>query len=982
MKKILFLMFICLFAAINVMAQKAVSGTFVDKDTKDGVAQATVSLLKRDSSFVKGVISDIDGKFTVTAPSDGNYLLKVTSVGYKTLVKPVQVKGTNVSLGQIMLTLDAVMLKEAIVSGQAAKMTVKEDTFVYNAAAYHTPEGSVIEELVKRLPGAQVSDDGTITMNGKEVKKILVDGKEFMTGDTETALKNLPTSIIDKVKSYDRKSDLARVTGIDDGEEETVLDFGIKRGMNKGFMGNFDFAIGTDSRYAERGMVAYMKDNLKIMGFGSANNTGDKGFPGGGGGMRFGGVNNGLSARKMLGFNVNYQNAKILTIDGSVRWNHSDSDVWTSKSTESFLSTVQSFGNSRSQSFSRGDSWNAQMRLEWSPDTMTNIMFRPNVSISKSDNASSSADATFNADPYESVGDPLSDEGMEKLEQLGELVNSKKASSLSYSKTTKATGMFQFNRKLGNRGRNVTFRADVNYSDGDSKSTSLQDVTIFDYLAANGDNVNKNEYSINRYNLTPTKTYGYTLKGTYSEPLGKQMFLQATYSFKYSKSKSDRSTYDYSNITGYELVMPVYRDWETYLGRLNGYPDIEDYLDEELSKKSEYDTYTHEGALQLRKIGKKWNYTVGFMFQPQHTALKYKYQGVDTVVKRNVVNFAPSLDLRYKISKVSQLRATYRATTTQPSMTDLLDIRDDSDPLNISTGNPDLKPSFKHNFRLFYNGYAPSYSQSWMTHINFSVTQNSIASCVRYNEATGGRETKPENINGNWDLSGALMYNRSIDSAGVWNINTFTNINYQNHVSYLMQDNVTMKNTTRSTTIGERLSVSYRSSWLEVEPNGQLRFAHTRNLLQSQSNLDTWNFNYGMNVTVTAPWGTGFSTDAHMNSRRGYNDASLNTNEFVWNAQISQSFLKGKPLTLSVQFYDILKKQSSLSRAISATQRTDSEYNTINSYVMFHLIYKVNSFGGKAARSGGGGDGGRPDFNDRRFSRDGGRGGMPPRRMM
>ena len=971
MKKILFLTFIALCVTTSMMAQKVISGTFVDKDTKDGIAQATVSLLKRDSSFIKGVISDIDGRFSMTAPNDGSYLLKVTSVGYKTLVKPVRVNGANVSLGQIQLSADAVMLKEAIVSGQAAKMTVKEDTFVYNAAAYHTPEGSVIEELVKRLPGAQVSEDGTITMNGKEVKKILVDGKEFMTGDTETALKNLPTSIIDKVKSYDRKSDLARVTGIDDGEEETVLDFGIKRGMNKGLTTNVDLAIGTDSRYAERAMIGVMKDNLKVMGFGSANNTGNQGFPGGGGGMRFGGGNNGLRASKMLGLNVNYQNAKILTIDGSVRWNHRDNDVWTSKSTESFLSTARSFGNSRSQSFSRSNSWNAQMRLEWAPDTMTNIMFRPNVSISTSDNASNSIDATFNEDPYASVDDPLSDAGLAELIRLEQLVNSKAASSLSYSKSTTAKGMFQYNRKFGNKGRNITLRADFSFSDGDSQSTSLQDVTIFQAL----DNIN---YQTNRYNVTPTKNYGYTLKGTYSEPLGKQMFLLAAYSFKYSKSKSDRSTYDYSDIGGYNLVMPVYRDWETYLGRLNGYPDIEDYLDTDLSKKSEYDTYTHEGSLQLRKIGKKWNYTVGLMLQPQHTELQYKYHGLDTVVKRNVVNFAPSLDLRYKISKVSQLRATYRAVTTQPSMTDLLDIRDDSDPLNISTGNPDLKPSFKHSFRLFYNGYAPSYSQSWMTHVNFSVTQNSIASCVRYNEQTGGRETKPENINGNWDLSGALMYNRSIDSAGVWNINTFTTLNYQNHVSYLMQDNVTLKNTTRSTTVGERLSVSYRNSWLEVEPNGQLSFAHTRNLLQSQSNLDTWNFNYGLNVTVTAPWGTGFSTDAHMNSRRGYNDASLNTNEFVWNAQISQSFLKGKPLTLSVQFYDILKKQSTLSRVISATQRTDSEYNTINSYVMFHLIYRMNSFGGKGARTGKGSDGDRPDFNDRRFIRSAG----TMRRMM
>ena len=952
-------------------AQRAVTGNIIDRDTKEAVMQATVSLLKQDSTFVKGVISDNKGHFSITAPNNGKYLLKITSVAYKTLVKAVNVTG-NHNLGNVLLTPDAIMLKEAVVSGQAAKVVLKEDTFVYNAAAYHTPEGSVVEELIKRLPGAQIDDDGKITMNGKEVKKILVDGKEFMTGDTETALKNLPTSIIEKVRAFDQKSDLARVTGIDDGEEQTVLDFGIKRGMNKGFMTNSDFSIGTHDRYAERLMMAYMKDNLRIMGFGSANNVGDRGFPGGGGGFRMGGAN-GLSASKMLGANINYQLPKILTIDASVRWNHNDNDTWSKKSSENFVSTGNAFSNSLSQSYQRRDRWNAQMRLEWTPDTMTNIMFRPSVSITKTDKRSTSRNASYNSDPYQYVDDPLEDEAIKRLDELDAMVNSKRSRSLSYSESNAVNGMLQFNRKLNTRGRNLTLRADARYSDGDSRSASLQDVTLYQILDQLG---NDSTYSTNRYNLTPTKGYSYTLKGTYTEPLAQTLFLQMSYSYAHSFSKSDRSTYDFSRLD-FSAFEPEYRQW----GFLP-YP-LDSYLDSELSRYSEYTTDTHEAALQLRKVGKKWNYTAGIMLQPQRSHYVQDYQGVSVDTVRTTLNFSPTLDLRYKISKVSQLRATYRATTTQPSISDLLDITDDSDPLNISKGNPGLKPSFTHNFRLFYNGYAPSHTQSWMTHLNFSMTQNSISSCVTYNEETGGKITRPENINGNWNMSGALMYNASIDSAGVWNINTFTNVNYQNHVSYLYQNTVTEKNTTRTMTIGERLAMSYRNSWLEVEPNGQLSYTHTRNLLQPQSNLDTWNFNYGMNITITAPWGTGFSTDAHMNSRRGYNDSSLNTNEFVWNAQVSQSFLKGNALTVSLQFYDILKNQSTLSRAISATSRTDSEYNAINSYAMLHLIYRFNSFGGKSSMRGGGPYGGPgPDFNRpdmRRTPPPGGFGGGRPR---
>ena len=237
-------------AVVSASAQGLrISGTLVDRDTKEGVMLVTVQMLKSDSTYVKGVLSDEKGHFSIDAPCAGSYILKFTSVGYTTLTKSVKVSGkSNVILGNITFSADAIMLEGATVVGQAARVTVKEDTFVYNASAYRTPEGSVVEELVKRIPGAQIDDDGNVTINGKEVKKILVDGKEFMTGDIQTAMKNLPTSIIDKIKAYDEKSDLAKVTGIDDGEEQTVLDFGIKKGMNKGFFGNSYDVISSNVR--------------------------------------------------------------------------------------------------------------------------------------------------------------------------------------------------------------------------------------------------------------------------------------------------------------------------------------------------------------------------------------------------------------------------------------------------------------------------------------------------------------------------------------------------------------------------------------------------------------------------------------------------------------------------------------------------------------------------------------------------------------
>ena len=979
MKKSILMMLLLLVSIASFAQERLVSGAIIDRDTKDPVEQVTVQLLKTDSTYVTGAISNEKGLFHLNAPENGKYLLKITSVGYKPTVKRVVIEqDKNLALGNVVVGADAIMLKGAVVTAMAQKVTLKEDTFVYNSAAYRTPEGSVVEELVKRLPGAEVSDDGTIKINGKEVKKILVDGKEFMTGDTKTALKNLPTSIIDKIKAYDEKSDLSKVTGIDDGEEQTVLDFNVKKGMNKGLMSNIDLGIGNKDRYSARGMGGYFNSNNRFMLFGNANNTSDRGFGGGGPGRGFGG-GNGLNASKMLAANYNYEEKNKFKFNTSLRWNHSDGDVWSRRSSENFLGSSSSFSNSLNQNFSRSDSWNGNIRLEWMPDTMTNILFRPSISWTTNDSRSMGLSASFNQDPYQYTEDPLSDEGIEKMDEVDAVINRQKSVSLSYSKNNNIRGMLQLNRKLNNKGRNVTLRMDAKYTDKDSKSISLQNAHL--YLVQNEAGLDST-YQTNRYNLTPSKDYSYSAQATYSEPLWKATFLQFSYKFTYSYSKSDRSTYDFSKYS-FDGISPVYGAWGNYLGRLDG--ELGDYRDDKLSRYSEYRNYTHDIQVMMRFIRQKYNLNFGVMIQPQRSKFIQDYQGkyVDTV--RTVTNVSPTLDFRYRFSKMSNLRVNYRGTTSQPSISQLLDITDNSDPLNISKGNPGLKPSFTQNFRLFYNNFVQNHNKGVMTYINFSTTSNSISNKVTYDETTGGRITRPENINGNWNVMGAFMFNCSIDSTGVWNINTGTNLGYNHYVSYLSLDKSqdSQKNTTQNTTWNERLSLSYRNDWLELSLDGTLAYNHAKNKLQPNSNLDTWQFSYGPSMTLTAPWGTSLNTSLSCSSRRGYSDASMNTDEFVWNAQLSQGFLKGKPLTVMLQFYDLLHQQSTFSRAISSVSRTDTEYNAINSYAMLHVVYRMNLFGGKDARKGnrGEGPGGRPDFRGRPFNGSGRPMGPPPGRF-
>ncbi|MBF1428589.1 TonB-dependent receptor [Hoylesella nanceiensis] len=978
---------VLLFCVVTSFAQNiVVKGVLKDADTKEGLVQATVQLLRSDSTFVGGSISDEQGLFQLSAPSEGKYLIKISNIGYLSHYQKIDVSGKDtIDVGSIVMKSDAVMLKGAVVTRRATKVVLKEDTFIYNASAYKTPEGATLEELVKRLPGATIGDDGKITINGKEVTKILIDGKEFMTGDTKTAMKNLPVSIVDKIKSYDTKSDLAKATGMDDGEDQTVLDFGIKQGMNKGLFGNVDLGIGTKNRYAERLMGALFKDDLRVMMLGAANNTNDMGFPGGGGRGGFGRNNNGLNALKMVGANVNYEKKDRILIDGSLRWNHSNADIASIVSSENFVGSTSSYSNSISNLYKRGNEWNARMRVEWHPDSMTTITMRPELSLTTSDQLQKSNSAVFNTDPYSYGSDPLSSSVLSAMATNGAVVNTQSENTIAYTDNQAFSLKLQGTRKLNTSGRSITLETKFSTSKTDANQLAMSNVHLYQVANSLGQD---STYQVNRYMVSPERSNSYSVKMIYSEPIARRVYLQFGYKFGYGVNKGDRQIYDFSNLgeTFFSGLQPSYRRWDSYLSTLpNAYST---YKDDALSRTSRYESYTHDIELGLKVTRKAYQLSAGVMLEPQKTHFIQSYLNVNTDTVRTVLNFSPTFELNYKFSDVSKLKLTYRGKTSQPTITQLLDIRDNSNPLNIYQGNSGLKPAFVNSLRLFYNNYIEKKQRSMMAHINFSSTRNAISNKVEYDTQTGGMLTRPINVNGNWNASGAFMFNTAIDSLGYFNFNSFSNVNYNNYVSYLALSAGTsaLKNITRALTLSERASFGYRNSWIEVELNGTVDYSRSTNTLKvGNSNLNTWQFSYGTNVTFMAPWNMQITTGLTQNSRRGFSDKSMNTNELVWNAQVSQSFLKSKSLTVSLQLYDILHNLSSVSRTIDALKRSDTSYNTINSYAMLHVIYNVNLFGGKENRDkmrpNGGPEGqeGMPPMPQGRGNRGGFGGGMPPR---
>ena len=938
---------ICAYAQPDSESRRlSIIGQLFDADLKEPMIQATIQLfLASDSTFAGGTVSNEKGNFYIEAPRAGTYRLRISSVGYQTLERELTLRrNEQLDMGDLLMETESTMLKETVITGRAAQVIVRKDTIMYNPEAFRTPEGSAIEELIKRIPGAEVDEDGNITINGKEVKKILLDGKEFMLGDVETALKNIPVSIIQNMKFYDQQSDQSRITGIEDGEKETVLDFSIKKGMNRGYMTNIDLAGGTKHRYASRVMGSSFTDKTRIVLLGNFNNKEENA----------GWWNRrGLNARKMLGTNLNYDNNDKLKVDLSIRWNHRDGDNQTETAVQNFYSeTSRTFSNSNTSNFTRSNNWRGNLRLEWKPDTLTNILLRANGTYGTDDATTTSISATFDDDPFKYAVDPLAEISTLNPALLEHTINHNQTANLTYGLNKNAWAMLQLYRRLSPKGRNIVVRFEGSLGGTQNENVSNNEVHLFRVKNLAGQD---STYYTARYNTTPGDNSGYVASATYSEPLWKGAHLQFNYELRYSQNKSDRQTYDFSkdqNLPNiFHGIEPEYRDWDPWLHTVRD--SLDNFLDRSLSRFSEYKNYTHNLRLTLRHREEKYDYNIGFLVQPQRSDFVQDYRGIYVDTVRIVTNFTPMINFHYKFSDQSNLWIRYRGDTRQPEMTQLLDIKDDSNPLYITEGNPGLKPQFTNSLNVYYNNYIVRYKRSIVLYGNFRHIRNSISDFVVYDPATGGRTSRPENINGNWNVNAGLTFNTALDSTAHWNIGSDTRLRYNNFVSYVAQDKAdAAKNTTRSYNLNERLSFGYRNDWLEITLDGNVTYQHSRNELQPTADLDTWLLHYGGQFLVRLPYDFEISMNLHERSRRGYNDATMNTNELLWNGQISKPFLKNKSLIVALNFYDLLGQQSNYERWVNANGRTDTRYNSVNSYAMLHVRYRLNMFGGKIDTEG------------------------------
>lgn len=912
--KCLLMLLMILFSPMAFAQQSGVNvtGSVVEQGSDTPIEQATVRLLNvKDSAMVRGVVSARNGSFTLKNVKKGSYLLHITFIGYDPLYQPLQITGKKnpVNVGKLELSDGAIELGEAVVIGKAPEVTVRNDTVEYNADSYKVTEGSVLEDLLKKMPGVEVDSEGKITVNGKEVKKVMVDGKEFFSDDPKVASKNLPAKMIDKLQVLDKKSDMAQMTGFDDGEEETVINLTVKPGMKQGWFGNAYGGYGSKDRYEGNAMVNRFVNNDQITFMGGANNTNNMGFSdlastmfsgmGGGGGRRGGfGAGSGITSSGNAGLNFSKEfKPDKLTLGGNTRYSHSDNDARSKSDRQNILpGDSSSYDNSEAMSRTKSDNFGVDFRLEWKPDTMTQLIFRPSFSFSHSMNDNFS-DATT-------------------LDNERDTVNTNKSSNYSESNGYNLNASIDFSRKLNNKGRVFSATLSGGNSDSYSDGMNRSDIVYFNQTDALKNSI------IDQRSRYDNKGFNYRAYVSWVEPIGHNNFIQATYSISQRKQEALKNVYNQDADGIYNVLDSAYS---------------QSYRNNFISQRA---------SLSFKSQREKFNYTIGLNLDPSYSSSE-NFVGDTTLSKitRKVVNLSPMAQFNYMFDKRTNLRIMYNGRTSQPSMTQLQPVADISDPTNITIGNPDLNPRYTNNVFIRFQQFTPEKQRAFMIMANGSYIINDIVSYTSYNQETGVKTTTYKNVNGNYSGNVRMMLNTPLKNKK-FSINSMTMASFANSNGYINEE----KNTNRNLILSERGGIDFRSSYLDLGVNGNIRYNATSNSLQKENNQNTFNYGAGGYTTIYLPLNFKIESDVNWSTNSGYGDG-FKQNEVLWNASASKSFLKNNQGTLRFKIYDILQQRSNISRSITASYIQDSEYNTLGSYFMVHFIYRFSIFKGGASAS-------------------------------
>lgn len=868
-----------------------ISGIVIERVSKEPIAGATVKILQqKDSVFVTGSQSGTGGRFSINTDY-GNYIVQVSFVGYKTINENVAVTSasSHVKLDSLFLDEDNILLSEAVVEARVPQIVVKGDTIEYNADSFNMQENALAEDLLKKIPGIEISATGKITVNGKEIKKVFVDGKEFFSDDPKIASKNLPAKIIDKVQVYEKKSEKEEQTGFKDGEEEQSINFTVKQEMKKGWFGNVATGFGNKERYETNFMLNRMVGNNRYTLLGGANNTGSSGFaPNMHGGGFSGGIRGGSGVGKWGngGFNFNNELSKKLNVSGNVNVNSDSQYLFAQNRTETILSDVNTLRESVNENTNSNQNVSGNVQMRWTPDTLTTIHFNSGSNVGKSNSVNENAYTTTDAN--------------------NDTINFGNSSNSSNGNNHSFNGNLMLNRKFKKEGRSLTVGFMGGTNGNNSRSNNINNV-FYRKLGQ--------EEHVDHLQISNNSSHSFGGYFSYVEPILKDKFIEINYG--YSRNKSEQDTNAKSKDAEGNFTV----------------------LDSTYTRRNLNETEGQNIQLNFRGKSEKLNYQAGIGIQPSSS--KRTSQVVDSLLSdthQKVTEYAPRIFLTYAFDKREQLSLRYNGRTNHPSLHQLSAVPETSSPLYVVYGNPNLKTAFNNNFSVDYHKFQPEKQSFISASISLDNTLNSIVSSTFTDVETGRQETTYENINGNYGIGFFATFNTPLKNKK-YTFSSFTNLNYRNNKGFANRE----INVSKNFNISERLGLNYRSEKADYGILGSYSYNKVNNSLEGQRNQEFMSWNITGNATMKLPRDFNVSSNITYVGNNGYT-RGYNQNEVLWNASVSKLLFKKKNGNIEFSIYDILQQKTNISHYVDATTIQETTTNSLTGYFMLRFTYRFNIF--------------------------------------
>ena len=896
------------------------------------------------------------GYYSSKLPSTGTYIAKVEMKGYETgyfnihipvkkYMKKVRSWDADFQIKKKQ-KIKTVNLSEARVKATRIKMVMKGDTLVYNADAFQVSDGSMLDKLIAAMPGFKVEKDGNITHNGQHVEELLVNGKEFFKGNPKIALENLPAYTVDNVKVYRKTppdAEMLRDTMEINRLKRLVVDIRLKRQYSQGWFVNSELAGGTHDRYLGRIFGLRYTDHSKLFLFGNMNNLSDEQQPDADGILKKEHLPSGITKVKMGGLNLNLSDKKTnAEYNGSFTAKHERTTDEQISSSVNYYEGGDTHDRYRSLNQDKHINLKFDNSFYYPVSNRFSMGFRPDANYQRTESSGFSRSATFNQMPSESshsasIDSLFSPSGSPLLNQM--LINRMSQENAGTYKnfSTNAYGWLYLRTPLLDNTLQVNYG--LNYQNNENTAYSRSDLR----QQLSGERDFRHQQV-----LTPSRHYDFNVHSTYSWNFSrlKHTHFYTGYSINQQFDRGHRDLYRFDRL-------PMY---STDSMALNALPSTRDEMLTAFDWQNSFHTVTRSHAHEIQfKINQKISKKTGDLTltlplnMVTHTISDQRNHNQEHK-SRYLRSVMPDLSLNaFDIGNNGKTHyhiINYSLRCQVPDMNNLLDITDDSNPLIIRRGNPLLKNSTVHNLTAYLVNGNTKHQKTFQLSGNWTLRKNAVAQACTYNRLTGVSTYLPRNINGNWYASIQIMKQQTVDSLDrVLLKNTFS-IDLSNSSDYISERSGEVtepyRSSIRQTNVSEELSAMYTIKQTTLRLYGDINWQRLSSRREDFNKTNAFQFSYGLQTDLPLLWDVSLSSNIAMHSRRGYSDKHLNDDNLIWNASLTRSFLKGKRLTAKLEGVDLLHQLDNVRSYMNAQGRTETWYNTIPSYLMFHLYYKLH----------------------------------------